>query len=141
MRSYLKTRTDTSYSSYLSFKLQQGAVADSKFSWEETDEEFSYKGELYDVITVQYTADSIRICAVKDKRENKLNHQLAEIHKNKQGSHPSSAVSVLKLFSVFTIITTDATVYYPVVPAQYASFVLIDFQSGLREIHTPPPRC
>lgn len=141
IRNTHKTHTNTPYGSCLSFKLQQGTVTDSKFEWEETNQEFTYNGELYDVVTVEYKADSIRICALKDVRENKLNNQLAEIHTNKQGSHPSSAVSVLKYFSVFTINATEATLFYPVAVKQYTSLPYTGFQSGLHEIQTPPPRC
>lgn len=140
MRTYLKNNPDTRYGTYLSFHLSNNVITDPSVEWEKENEEFRYKGELYDIVTVQRDADSIRVFALKDDRENKLEKQLAEIHP----THPtssSSTISVLKFFSVFFIPDRENKSIQKLSAVQYASIMKASFYPAHREVYTPPPRC
>ena len=141
MRDYLKKNNDTRYGEHLSFKSVNGEVGNKDFNWEEKNEEFSYLGEMYDVVTVQYSADSIHICALKDARENNLAKQLAEIHHSKNANAPASGLNFLKFFSVFYIVDGEKDLYYPPASIQYAMPPALIFHSDIHEVNTPPPRC
>ena len=140
MQAYLKHNPDTRYGTYLSFHLSNNSISDPSVEWEKENEEFRYKGEFYDIVTVQRDADSIRIFALKDDRENKLEKQLAEIHHTHSNSS-SSTISVLKFFSVFYIPDGENKGIQELSPVQYASIVKTIFYPADPEVHTPPPRC
>ena len=72
IQAHLKTNRDTRFSTTLSFRLEKGKIANPEFEWEEANEEFTYRGELYDIITLQYSTDSVQIWALKDIRENTI---------------------------------------------------------------------
>ena len=141
MRDYLKNNTDTRFGEHLSFKSVNGVISNKDFNWEEKNEEFSYLGEIYDVVTVQYSADSIHIWVLKDARENNLAKQLAEIHHSKNANAPASGLNFLKFFSVFYIVDGEKDLYYPPASIQYAMPPALIFNSDIHEVNTPPPRC
>lgn len=140
MRTYLQHNPDPRYGTYLSFQLSNNVITDPSVEWEKENEELRYKGELYDIVTVHRDADSIRIFALKDDRENKLEKQLAEIHH----THPtssSSTLTVLKFFSVFHLPDEENMGLQELSRVQYASIMNISFYPAYHEVHTPPPRC
>ncbi len=141
MRSYLSKHTDTRIGSYLHFALNKGKVLDNRFEWEETNEEFRYNNDLYDVVSVQYTVDSIRICALKDDRENQLAQRLIEVNQNKQNNSSSSTVSVLKFFSLFTVDIKDDSGFPEKKTIVFHSVTESNFITCTFEVNTPPPRC
>jgi len=141
MRAYLQTHNDSRYGTYLNFALVENEIKDPSFEWEETDEEFSYQGEKYDVVSLKVSKDSIRICALKDDRENELDKQMAVIRHttNDKGSDP--VLSLVKFFSAFDI-TNSNIVFSPVTLIN--DFPVTPVHEHLyagTEIHSPPPRC
>ncbi len=139
MRAYLKDHKDLRLGDYLGFRQQNHAVQSDEFSWEETNREFSYRGKMYDVVNIRYTTDSIYICALRDNREDDLSDVLVTLRKNSQDHH-SAAISMIKIFSVFTHTAPIITQIYslPVsVPAFYAEKRIFPVRS---EVQTPPPR-
>jgi len=140
IRAYFKTHTDTINGTYLSFQLADGRITDPSFGWEDGDREFRYRGELYDVVTVQHFRDSIRICAFKDAREIHLEKQLAAIHRTSHKNPQDSHVSVIK-FSTFYKTDIEISFFFPQVTQQYISFCDENFLPVDPEVSTPPPRC
>ena len=139
MRTYLKHNPDKRYGTYLSFHLSNNNITDPSVEWEKENEEFRYKGELYDIVTVQRDADSIRIFALKDDSENKLEKQLSEIHRSHPGNS-SSTISVLKFFSVFYIPDGENKCIQTLSTVEYASIMNVCFYPAYHEVYTPPPR-
>ena len=141
MRAYLKTHTDTHFGTHRSFKLINGAVTDPAFEWEDDKHEFRYKGELYDVVTVQNVCDSIQIWAFKDTRENNLEKQLSDIHHRNHTDSPGSHASFVKFFSAFCIIYTEFAFVQRETPRNQAGDLHEYFLKGEHKVSTPPPRC
>lgn len=141
MRAYLQKNKDTRLGTYFSFAVKDKKITDTHFSWEEKDEEFSYDGKMYDVVTVAYHSDSARICALKDERENNLAEQLAVIHNGNHTDSEAGAKTAFHFFSVFTMIQEP---FYPC----RTSFIIRHWPGSaerilldLTEVTTPPPRC
>ena len=141
MRTYLKTHADKQYGTYLSFQLTNGAVTDPSFEWEDDKHEFRYKGQLYDVVTVQNICDSIQIWAFKDTRENDLEKQVADIHHRNHTDTPGSHASFVKFFSAFCIMHTEFAFSLRETPSNQVGDFNEDFLKGEQEVSTPPPRC
>jgi hypothetical protein len=115
-------------------------VNDPAFEWEETNEEFSYHGELYDVVSIKKTKDSIRICALKDDRENDLEKQIAGIRHSKQDKDANPVLSLMKFFSVFEQTTNGIVFLSHNMPVLYCVSANPVYVSCNTEIHSPPPR-
>ena len=57
------------FGSTLGFKLKEGNISNSDFSWEEENKEFLYKEEMYDVVAMHIKGDTIIIRCYKDNKE------------------------------------------------------------------------
>lgn len=140
MHSYLQTHDDSRLGTYLVFRLTGNKIKDPSFEWEETNREFSYQGEMYDVVSIKTTNDSIRICALKDGRENELGKQMAAIRRsrNNTGSHP--VISLMKFFSACTVSDTGIVFSSYTGTVCYALNPFPAILSGNAGILSPPPR-
>ncbi len=58
-------------------------------SWTEEGKEFSYRGEMYDVIKTTTSGDSTRYFCIKDARETNLRHSVDQHVKNENASSPA----------------------------------------------------
>jgi hypothetical protein len=139
MRAYLKNHADTKMGEYLSFRVNNHIIQTKEFDWEETDQEFSYRGGMYDVVNIRYTADSVFICALPDSRENNLADQLATLHNNAQDHH-TSTLSLIKMFSVFTQIIPENIVSYPLFRTEHNGYPGITLFRISADVQSPPPR-
>lgn len=140
MRAYLQTHDDTRYGTYLNFPIVKNEVSDPSFDWEETDAEFSYQGELYDVVSIKKTKDSIRICALKDDRENDLEKQIAGIRHSKQDKDANPVLSLMKFFSAFEQTQNNIIFLFHNLSTTYCVSDNPVYVSCNTEIHSPPPR-
>lgn len=139
MRAYLKKHADTKMGEYLSFSARNHIIQAKEFDWEETDQEFSYLGSMYDVVNIRYTTDSVFICALPDNRENNLAEQLATLHKNSQDHH-SASLSLIKMFSVFIQTIPDNTTTFRLFRSVHISYPGIAIHRTGADVQTPPPR-
>lgn len=139
MRAYLKSHTDTKMGEYLSFSVRNHIIQAKEFDWEETDQEFSYLGGMYDVVNIQYRADSVFICALPDNRENNLADQLATLHKNSQDHHTTS-LSLIKMFSVFTQTLPENRESHPLFLSVHNCYFETAIVPIGAEVQSPPPR-
>lgn len=140
MHAYLQTHDDTRYGTYLNFPLVKNEVNDPGFKWEETNEEFSYHGEMYDVVSIKTTKDSIRICALKDDRENELDKQLENIRHSKNDRNANPVLSLMKFFSAFDQVNAGIVFLTHTIPVHYSVNPNPVYLSYSTEIHSPPPR-
>jgi hypothetical protein len=140
MRAYLQTHDDTRYGTYLIFPIVKNEVRDPDFEWEETNEEFSYHGELYDVVSVKITKDSIQICGLKDDRENGLEKQMANIRHSKHDTGANPILSLLKFFSAFDQVSTGIVFLSNSMLIPYSLSPNPVYASCNTEINSPPPR-
>ena len=56
----------------LTFRTLHGRVSATSFHWEEEDEEFSYQGVLYDVVSADRDGERVILHCVKDGREERI---------------------------------------------------------------------
>jgi hypothetical protein len=141
MKAYLSTHTDLRYGVYLDFLVNAEGIEDPAFEWEEENEEFKYKGDWYDVVSVKNSTDSIHICAIKDDRENELEKGLSAIHGETHSSSGAAPVSFFKFFPAFYFSNTHPTFFSQqdaVIYHLYREEVLLPVS---QEVNTPPPRC
>ena len=140
MKTYLTTHHDDRYGSYFSFKAANGRVNDPSFNWKEKNKEFRYKGEWYDVVSIKQSGDSIKICSLKDDRENNLEKQLAEIHQQKNNRSSTTSLSLIKFFSLFYVSGNEKKFIPQSGKISYGLAVDEDWISTNCQVNTPPPR-
>lgn len=99
MRQWLSTHKRSELGDRFSFVQNGDNITDPGFEWEETNSEFRYHGELYDVIQIRYDKERVHIIALKDGKENELDKQLSALDAHRRGKQ--KAGSVFKFFSVF----------------------------------------
>ena len=66
------------------------ARADQDLSWTQQDKEFSYCGEMYDIIKASTSGDSTKYFCIKDTKETRLRYSVDQHVKNENA--PPSAV-------------------------------------------------
>jgi len=101
MKAFLKENKNSKFGNKFEFTLSANQIADTNFSWEEEGEEFRYKHELYDVVSVENKAGKLIIRCLKDDDENTLENQLNEIHSLNKNNPSKTTHNGLKIFSVF----------------------------------------
>lgn len=79
MRTSLAANNDKHLGTYLSFSLVNDAIKDPSFEWEETNKEFRYRGEMYDVLTIRYEKNTATIYCINDHKEKALEKQVEKI--------------------------------------------------------------
>lgn len=70
------------------FGLDKGKVTDHSFHWEENGKEFSFKGSMYDVVSMKKEKDKLVIKCIDDKKEKELKALMAKMnrkHKSRSG--------------------------------------------------------
>jgi len=53
MKAFLKQNKSSQFGTRFEFNLQVKQVVDEQFSWEEEGSEFRYRGEMYDVVSLE----------------------------------------------------------------------------------------
>ncbi len=141
MKAYLKENHSSKFGNLLVFTVAQNKITDPDFTWETENEEFRYRQDLYDVVSVEKKAGKLEIVCLKDANENQLENHLNEIHKlNKNNSSRSNQNSV-KFFSVFYLQKQDnynLEIKRNNLPNHSFSATL---SYSFLAIQSPPPRC
>ena len=141
MKAYIRETQSPKYGSKYIFALNNGKINDSAFSWEEVGEEFRYHQNLYDVISIKKTNNTIEIICLIDDNENQLESQMNQIHKLNKSNSSKTAENYFKFFSPFyfqkqNINETTFEEKFNL-PYQFSSDLVYHFF----DIHSPPPRC
>jgi hypothetical protein len=110
-----------------------------QFDWE-GDDEFSFKGEMYDVIERKTENGKLIIRSIADKRETALLNK-AKDHWNQNEKSNKAAEELFQLLqSLFHSSKTEELVF--IKPSVYKnSFISLQLPSEVIQIPTPPPRC
>lgn len=140
MRAYLQVNNDARYGSHFVFKLDNNKINDPAFEWEEEGQEFRYRSELYDVVSVTKLGNELKITALKDANENQLEQQVNQLNKDRNNKAAGTATA-LKFFGVcngmrapeYSFYNPSCTVVYNLYSANPCD--------NARDILTPPPRC
>jgi hypothetical protein len=101
MKAYLNENKNSIFGNRFEFHLTENKIADPNFSWEEEGEEFRYKQELYDVVSIENKGGDLIIRCLKDNDENTLEKQVNEIHSLDKNNSSKPTHNSVKTFSVF----------------------------------------
>lgn len=113
-------------------------AAITKLEWE-NDDEFSFNGEMYDVIETKIENNTLLIRSLSDKRETALIKKYAGI--NNENNSKSKSALLLKLISNSYLFTpvSNSLAQVPVKPSR----ILFQSQiipSIISDVLTPPPQ-
>lgn len=106
------------------------------------DDEFSYRGEMYDVLQKEIKGDSVTVRCISDKKETELINAYNKIAKGDFGNSPKKkTASILKLMNSFVACVTENTAETPAADTKQ-SYSL--YQSSLpgcnHDVQSPPPK-
>ncbi len=140
MKSYLAANKDSRYGSYFSFLLSGNRISDPSFQWEDNQKEFRFHGELYDVVSHKTDGDSIRICAIKDTKENNLEKKVAELHRNKGTKDSNKALYNLTFFSLYFLFPEESSTVFQCSSLSFTATGVNKLIPICIPILSPPPR-
>jgi len=80
MKTYLRENDASQIGTHFCFTTQSGQISDSAFLWEDENEEFRYKNELYDVVSIKKLSGKMLVCCLKDNNENDFEKLWNEVH-------------------------------------------------------------
>jgi hypothetical protein len=111
----------------------------AQLDWE-SDDEFSFNGEMYDVIEKKTENGKLVIRAIADNQETVLLNK-AKDHWNQTEKSNKAAEELFQLLqSLFHSSKTEELVF--IKPSVYKnSFISLQLPSEVIQIPTPPPRC
>ncbi|ADR22822.1 hypothetical protein MATR_33320 [Marivirga tractuosa] len=119
------------------------AEAKEKLHWEHS-REFEFKGEMYDVVEFEETADSIKYWCWWDYEETALNKKLAEVVNNLFGNNPEKQEKEQKLISFYQSLFSEKVFQWQALqffgisnPITGYKFYLEDF---INSVPSPPPQ-
>ncbi len=141
MMAYLVSHDDSSIGSYFNFKLSGSDVLDPDFQWEDDQNEFRYKGELYDVVAKSTSNGSIQLNALKDARENNLEKELSKLHRQTNDESSSGSATLLKLFSFYCLPVKEVNEITNLVSlTTYGDFANPEYPAVSSQVIYPPPQ-
>ena len=141
MKEYLSSSKDIQNAVELRFSLAD-ASSISKLKWEE-EKEFTYNGEMYDVIKKENANGELVIQCIKDKKETHLVNNYEKVSKETQGDPLSKnkSTGLLKLITGIFIYTEQPVLSLPSFINNKNEKILCDaLSSGSKEILIPPPQ-
>lgn len=140
MKTWLRTHRESSYHTVFSFASSDGQISDPELHWEETGKEFSYRGNLYDIVSIELRGSRATVYCVNDHAEKKLLTIISGMHERQQKSSAGAKTVIQKLLlSVFelqqnTVNTATAALAREILPQQMNKPV-----NRVRDILSPPP--
>ncbi len=119
------------------------AEAREQLDWEHS-KEFEFKGEMYDVVEFEETADSVKYWCWWDHEETKLNLHLAEIVNNLLGNQPDKKEKQQNLISFYQSLFSEKifqwqTLQFANVSNQITKYQFIQ-KEFINSIPSPPPQ-
>jgi hypothetical protein len=110
-----------------------------QLDWE-GDDEFSYKGEMYDVIEKKITDGKLIIRSIADKQETALLNKANDHWDQNEKSNKVADELFQLLQSLFHSSKTEE--FVSIKPSLYRiSFISLSLPLQVKKIPTPPPRC
>ncbi|MBX9734433.1 MAG: hypothetical protein K2X37_10265 [Chitinophagaceae bacterium] len=135
MASFLKEHPSSTAIEKISFCTVNGNIVAHDFSWEEEHEEFSWKGDWYDVLSFQQVADTLHIYVVKDGKETNLLKAFAHTQQM-QGKNKKWLGSKFSFF-IATTLCKIPQLHYARVPYT-AEKIMPKVHGSYDEIYKPP---
>ncbi|MBI2282122.1 MAG: hypothetical protein HYU71_00270 [Bacteroidetes bacterium] len=140
MKTWLRTNRQSPYHTVFSFATSNGQISDPELHWEETGKEFSYKGSLYDIISVELQGSRATVYCVNDHAEKQLLTVISGMHERQQKSSAGAKTGFQKLLlSVFEIQQTPVNTATAVLTQKILPRQLSKPVSRVRDILSPPP--
>ena len=140
MKASLSKNDQNHFGTHFSFAIVKDQITDTHFSWEEENEEFRFNNDLYDVVSVKRTADSIQICGLKDNIENNFEQAWNEIHHKNRDASSAIATSFVKLYCAYHHINNKADTIFKDISTKHASITHPLFCVAVIDVNTPPPK-
>ena len=138
MRSYLLANPENS--NLITFEYSIPDNTNDKLQWE-NENEFSYQGNMYDVLDRRSGHDKIVIRCIEDRNETSLLKTFEELLRRQSSSSKSPFASLLQ-FDISLYVITDITILTP--PDDSISLFFCNYNLLLPEhspeILTPPPQ-
>ncbi len=124
----------------LSFLLHNGKIADPEFSLEE-DQEFSYRGKMYDVVKQAVISNKIIYYCVQDEQETNFKALLTGFHVPEKKDLPfGNLIHLLKSLTL-DLLVSSFYVPSPVVnPANHFTLQSILYTEFHLSLVSPPPK-
>lgn len=124
-----------------SFKLKEGVVEATQFEWM-NDHEFSFKGEMYDIVRSSTDTDSLRVECINDKTETSLVKKFESIFKKEAGNPVKGNAALIQLaHSVYLEPCQDISFICPSTISEVPSgWISHFFDSYTGDIKVPPPQ-
>lgn len=125
---------------HFEFNLVNGEPSDPSFKWEE-ENEFSFRGRMYDVIEKKQEGNKFIIACVNDTKEDVLINELSGIQKERNSKPLKGGPSLYFLFGLFFSSGENIGITPPGEEIISYNFCYnISFSSISADIQTPPPR-
>jgi len=143
VRSYLKIHKDRFNQVVFAIPLINGEPAGKDFIWEDRYE-FAYRNNMYDVVEMKTTRDTLYVRCVKDEKENNFLHAFWKIMQENQGKHSSknNNQALIQLLSTPYMLFTETVI--PVQPRDGCRIFFPEEEKAKRhtasEVPTPPPQ-
>lgn len=106
--------------------------------WEHS-REFEYQGQMYDVVKMESTSDSVIYKCWWDKAETRLNQQLAQLCRAALQSDSKRQAHQQQLFWFFKTIYPPALTNWSFIPFPFPNLRKPELAVSLRSQHFPPP--
>ena len=102
MKAYLKQNLNNKYNTVFTFQSQNQIITDPGLVWEEENEEFLFKGNLYDVVSIEYNDSCATLYCIDDRAESNLLSKTGEIRKrqNQKSNGPMAVFHKLLLIAI-----------------------------------------
>jgi hypothetical protein len=119
------------------------AEAEKKLDWEHS-KEFEFEGEMYDVVDVEETTDSIKYWCWWDYEETALNKKLAEVVNGLLGNHPEKREKEQKLISFYQSLFSEKIFQWQILQFSQMSNPITEYRFisnvHINSIPSPPPQ-
>lgn len=140
MKAWLRTSRQSPYHTVLTFAVVNGQLSDPGLHWEETGKEFSYRGNLYDIISVETHGHTATVYCVNDHAEKKLLSLITAMRGHQQKSSAGAKTGFQKLLlSVFELQQHSVAPGIAALPRKILPQQLNKPVSQVRDILSPPP--
>lgn len=141
MKSYILSHKETGLGDRIFITTVDGKISDSHFHWEEEGEEFTYKGSLYDVVSLSANSQGLLITCIKDRAENYLEAQMISLRQKEHSSKKNASISQFKFQPFCQSECKKVILNNKIKGVTNSLFKQLTLPNRVTEIHLPPPRC
>lgn len=137
MRAFLRTQKEFPEQAVFVFSSNDSKIK-KQLEWE-GDDEFRFRGEMYDVIEKKTINGKVIIRCISDKKETLLIERYKKM--NGENNSRSKSALLIKLVDSTYLATTDSELCAEYVPSPLAiHFQYVIIPSRTIEVITPPPQ-